>query len=45
MSKSYNKRQPGVAGHGFETVEFANRRKKNRTARKQAKQNKRKNRK
>lgn len=42
MSKSYNKRQPGEKG--FETVEFAARRKKNRTARKAAKAQKRKNR-
>ena len=44
MSKAYNQRQPGAAGRGFETVEFAARRKKNRAARKLAKRNKRKNR-
>lgn len=44
MSKSYNRRQPGAAGRGFETVEFANRRKANRKARKAAKAARRKNR-
>jgi hypothetical protein len=42
MSKTYNQRQP--MPNGMETVEFANRRKKNRKARKLAKDSKRKNR-
>lgn len=43
MSKAYNQRQPGKGGR--ETVEFAERRARNRKARKQAKADKRKNRK